>query len=197
MNDSPRWFDVIVALCLGVLTSPLWLAAALAVRLSSPGPILHRATRVGRGGGHFTLLKFRSMVVGAAAAGPGVTGRGDQRITPVGRWLRRTKVDELPQLLNVLRGEMAIVGPRPEDPRYVEWYTDEERALLGIRPGLTSPASVEFRDEESLLGGATDVEAAYRDLLHRKLAIELAYFGRRSLRGDLGVLAATLGAVLR
>jgi lipopolysaccharide/colanic/teichoic acid biosynthesis glycosyltransferase len=197
MTESNRAFDVIVAVVLGALTAPVWIAAAVAVRLSSPGPILHRASRVGRGGGTFTLLKFRSMVVGAAAAGPGVTGGGDPRITRVGRWLRRAKIDELPQLLNVLRGEMAIVGPRPEDPRYVEWYSEMERTLLEIRPGVTSPASVRFRDEESLLGGAPDVEAAYRDLLHRKLAIELAYFGQRNLRSDLGVLVSTAAAVLR
>ncbi len=124
----------------------------------------------------FELLKFRSMLVGAAASGPGITAHGDSRITSVGRVIRSTKLDELPQLVNVVRGEMSIVGPRPEDPRYVEWYTDAQREILRWRPGITSPASLTYRDEESVLAGAENLDAAYRVVMADKIAIDLAYF---------------------
>ncbi len=184
------------AACGLVATIPLWVPIAVAVRLSSPGPVLHRATRVGRGGEPFTLLKFRSMRVGPS--GPAVTGARDPRITAVGRVIRRTKLDELPQLLNVLRGDMSLVGPRPEDPRYVAHYAPDERVVLAVRPGITGAASVEYRDEEQILADADDVEAAYLSMvLPAKLAIELKYVGERSVRGDLALLWATAVAVVR
>ena len=191
-----RTLDVTVAVLGLALLWPVLVVVAIAVALSSPGPVLHRAQRVGRGGQPFTLYKFRTMVRDAAASGPGVTAGGDARITKVGRVLRRTKLDELPQLVNVLLGDMSLVGPRPEDERYVELYTPEQRRILDVRPGITSPASITYRDEEAVLRGADDLEAAYRELMAEKIRIDLAYLERRSVRSDLGVLWRTALAVV-
>jgi lipopolysaccharide/colanic/teichoic acid biosynthesis glycosyltransferase len=137
------------------------------------------------------------MVVGADRIGPGVTTAGDARITPIGRFLRRTKLDELPQLLNVLRGEMSLVGPRPEDPRYVRLYNDEQREVLHARPGITSPASVVYRHEEAALSG-TDWETTYiNQVMPDKLAIDLAYVRRAGVLQDIAVLWRTVRAVLK
>ena len=187
-----RIFDVVAAGAALLVLSPILALAAIAVKLSSPGPVLHRAERVGRGAELFTVLKFRTMRV-TTDVGAGITRSGDARITPVGRLLRRSKIDELPQLVNVLRGEMSLVGPRPEDPRYVNGYTEEQRGVLSVRPGITSPASVAFRHEEHLLGAASgDVATMYTEqILPRKLEIDLAYMRRRTFWSDLGVLIRT------
>ncbi|MEW5956397.1 MAG: sugar transferase, partial [Chloroflexota bacterium] len=170
-----RGFDIIAAGLGLIMLAPLFVIIALAIKLTSPGPVFYLAQRVGRYGRPFKLYKFRSMVVGADRQGPGITVNRDSRITPVGRFLRNFKLDELPQLLNVLWGEMSLVGPRPEDPRYVAWYTREQRQVLNVRPGLTSPASVYYREEETLLNG-DNWETIYRkQILPRKLAAELAY----------------------
>jgi lipopolysaccharide/colanic/teichoic acid biosynthesis glycosyltransferase len=196
--SAPRAFDIVVAAVAIVVTVPLWLTAAVANALFSRGPVLYRARRVGRGGNEFTLYKFRSMRKAAAAAGPRLSPLGDQRVTRVGRALRKTKIDELPQLFNVLRGEMSIVGPRPEDPAYVVRYTSEQRRLLEVRPGITSPASVQYRNEEALLAAAgDDLEAVYERILADKLAIELTYLERRSVRTDLQVLLETLRCLVK
>lgn len=191
-----RALDVTVAVLGLALLWPVLVVVAIAVAWSSPGPVLHRAQRVGRGGQPFTLFKFRTMVRDAAASGPGVTAGGDARITKVGRVLRRTKLDELPQLVNVLLGDMSLVGPRPEDERYVQFYTPEQRRILDVRPGITSPASITYRDEEAVLRGADDLEAAYRELMAEKIRIDLDYLQRRSVRSDLGVLWRTALAVV-
>lgn len=191
-----RALDVTTATVALAVLWPVMAIVAVAVRSSSPGPVLHRAERIGRDGQPFTLLKFRTMVVGAASAGPGVTAGGDPRITRVGRVLRRTKLDELPQLLNVLRGDMGLVGPRPEDARYVDTYTPEQREILSVRPGITSPASIRYRDEESVLRGADDIEAAYRELMADKITIDLDYIRSRSVGSDLGVIWRTARAVV-
>lgn len=190
-----RAVDVTAALIGLLVLWPVLAAAAIAVKLSSPGPVLHTAERVGCDGTPFTLWKFRTMVVGASTMGPGVTAGGDPRITKVGAVLRRSKLDELPQLVNVLRGDMGLVGPRPEDARYVALYTEPQRAILGVRPGITSPASITYRDEESVLRCAEDLEAAYRDLMAEKIEIDLAYLRTRTLRSDLSVLWRTVVAV--
>jgi lipopolysaccharide/colanic/teichoic acid biosynthesis glycosyltransferase len=190
-----RLLDVLGAALGLLLLSPLLLLVGLAVRLQDGGPALYRAVRVGRWGRHFRLLKFRTMVVDAAKRGPGITVARDPRITPLGIWLRRTKLDELPQLWNVLRGEMSLVGPRPEDPRYVALYTPEQREVLAYRPGITSPASLAFRQEESMLAGE-DWEKRYcAEIMPAKLAMDLGYLRRRTLLSDLQVIAATLSAV--
>jgi lipopolysaccharide/colanic/teichoic acid biosynthesis glycosyltransferase len=192
-----RRFDVIVS-ALGLLVlSPLLLVLALLVKLSSPGTVLYRATRVGLDGQPFRLLKFRSMVANAAQIGPAVTGAADSRITPIGRFLRRTKLDELPQLLNVLRGEMSLVGPRPEDPRYVALYTPEQRRVLSVRPGITSPASIAYRSEEAMLTG-DDWETHYiQHVMPAKLEIDLQYVERASLLYDLKLIFRTFISLFR
>jgi lipopolysaccharide/colanic/teichoic acid biosynthesis glycosyltransferase len=193
---AKRCFDIAVSVVLLVLMLPLMLMVALAVLALTGRPVLYRAERAGRDGRTFRLLKFRSMTAGTC--GPAVTGRADPRITPVGRVLRRTKLDELPQLLNVLRGEMSLVGPRPEDPRFVALYTPTEREVLAVRPGMTSPAAIRYRHEESMLNAAGEQrEAVYvEEFMRPKLALDLEYVRRRSLWLDLSVLCGTVGAVL-
>lgn len=157
---------------------------------------MYRAKRVGIRGAIFDLYKFRTMAPNADKMG-GITVLGDKRVTPIGRFLRKYKLDELPQLLNVLKGDMSFVGPRPEDPRYVERYTPEQREVLSVPPGITSPASLHFRNEEALLSGG-DWESKYiEQILPRKLAMELEYFPSRSLGGDVRIIIRTLGGILK
>jgi len=178
-----------------VLLSPLFAVLAVAVKASSPGPVFHRGERIGRGGKPFTLYKFRSMCVGDG--GPAITRAGDPRVTAVGRFLRRTKLDELPQLINIVTGDMSLVGPRPEAPRYVEMYDDEQRRILSVRPGITSPASLEYRSEEEQLVGP-DWERLYvGTIMPAKLRIDLEYLDRRTLASDLRVIARTIAALFR
>lgn len=193
---SRRALDLSISAVALAVMWPVLATCALAVKLSSPGAVLHRAERVGRGGAPFTLYKFRTMVVGAAAMGPGVTAGDDPRVTRIGRLLRKSKLDELPQLFNVVLGDMSLVGPRPEDARYVKCYTEAQREILAYRPGITSPASVRYRDEESLLSGAEDLDAAYLELMGHKIDIDLEYLRRRSSVGDLKVLASTARAIV-
>jgi len=190
-----RLFDVAVSAIALVVSSPLVVAAAVAVKVESPGPALYRGARVGRDGRQFHILKLRTMRVDPA--GPGVTAGDDPRITAVGRFLRRTKVDELPQLLNVLKGDMSLVGPRPEDPKYVARYTPEQRRVFSIRPGITGPTVLEFIDEEELLRGG-DAEARYlNEVMPRKLAVDLDYVRSASFVGDLRILGRTAVTVIR
>lgn len=192
-----RTFDVVASAIGLVVLSPVLLTLALLVKLSSPGPVFYRAVRVGRFGVPFRLFKFRSMVVNADQIGPAVTGAGDPRVTPVGRFLRRTKLDELPQLINVLRGEMSLVGPRPEDPRYVAIYTDEQRKILNVRPGITSLASVRYRNEEAVLAGADWEQHYIEHVLPDKLAVDLEYARSATLWTDVRVIFGTLRSLLR
>lgn len=190
-----RLFDI-AASGLGLLVlAPVLLAVALLVKLTSTGPVFYCAIRVGRYGRPFTLLKFRSMVVGADTQGPHITAVDDPRITRIGHFLRRTKLDELPQLINVLRGDMSIVGPRPEDPQFVALYTEEQRQVLSVRPGITSLASVKYRDEEAMLAGM-DVERYYVEcVLPAKLAIDLEYVRHGNLWRDVLIILMTLRAL--
>jgi lipopolysaccharide/colanic/teichoic acid biosynthesis glycosyltransferase len=189
-----RPFDVVVATVALAVTLPIWLPVAVAIRIESPGPVLYRARRMGRGGTPITVLKFRSMRV--SSGGPAITAGSDSRITRTGKLIRLTKVDELPQLINVIRGDMSLVGPRPEDSRYLDSYSPEQRRVLSIRPGITGAASVAYRHEESILAEAEDIEAAYRTtVLPAKLALELDYLDRRSLRTDVKWLMATVAAI--
>jgi lipopolysaccharide/colanic/teichoic acid biosynthesis glycosyltransferase len=192
-----RLVDVVAALAGLIVLSPLFLALAVAIKRDSPGPVFYKARRVGRNGREFLLYKFRSMVADADRRGPGITAEGDQRVTKTGRFLRRTKLDELPQLINVLRGDMSLVGPRPEDPRYVALYTPEQQAVLQVRPGITSAASLAYRHEEQLLSGP-DWEQVYRtEVMPSKLAIDLAYLSRRTLASDLQLVLQTVLAMFR
>lgn len=194
-----RTVDVLAASVGLVAASPLLLAVGLAVRLGSPGPALFRQERVGADGSPFTMLKFRTMKTDAEAAGPSVSGNDDPRVTRVGALLRRTKLDELPQLVNVLRGDMTLIGPRAEVPRYVEHYTAEERETLSVRPGLTGPGGIWFTVSQAAeLDGEADPEQVYVDRqLHEKLALDLDYLRSRTLPRDLRILAQTVGVAFR
>ena len=193
-----RAFDLLASAFALALIAPVLLAIGIAIKLDSPGPAFFRQERVGRFGRTFKIHKFRSMAVDAPARGPQLTVGNDARVTRVGGFLRRHKLDELPQLIDVLVGNMSIVGPRPEVPRYVALYSPEDRDLvLSVRPGITDRASIEFKDESQILGEGLDPEAAYRtDILPRKLAYYRAYVRGRSFGGDLAIVFATLRALL-
>jgi lipopolysaccharide/colanic/teichoic acid biosynthesis glycosyltransferase len=165
---------------------------ALAVRLSSRGPALFRQERLGRGGRRFRIWKLRTMRDGAAARGRAITVAGDARVTRLGALLRRTKLDELPQLVNVWLGDMSLVGPRPEVPEYRSCYAADD-PVLTVRPGITDPASIQLRDEEAVLARFADPERAYREvLLPFKLELGREYVARQSLGGDLKLIWQTL-----
>lgn len=186
----PRALEAPLAALGLIATAPIVALAALAVVATSPGPAFFRQERIGRGGRRFELIKLRSMRL---ADGATVTAKGDSRITAVGRLLRRSKLDELPELWNVLRGDLALVGPRPEVPGFVDAESDAWRQVLAVRPGLTHPVTLRLRDEETLLAASPDPARLYRErLLPWKLAGYLAYEATRTPGRDLGVLAATL-----
>ena len=188
---AKRTLDLIVSLAGLALIWPLLVALALWVKLDSRGPVLYRGTRVGQRARPFYMYKFRTMVLGAESQGPAVTYRDDPRITKVGRFLRRTKLDELPQLFNVLKGEMSLVGPRPEDPKYVALYTEEQRQVLDVKPGITGPTQLEYRDEASLLEGSSVDEEYVSRFMPEKLKLDLEYVRTRSLMLDLKILWRT------
>lgn len=193
---AKRVFDLLTAGVLLLLLAPLLALLALVVKLDSPGPVLFRQERVGRHGKPFRIHKLRTMVHGAG--GPAITVGDDARITRAGRWLRRTRLDELPQLVDVLKGDMSLVGPRPEVPRYVALYPPalRERALA-VRPGLTDPSSLAFIDEGERLARAADPEREYVEvILPAKLQAAADYAERATLWTDLQVLLRTLRALL-
>jgi lipopolysaccharide/colanic/teichoic acid biosynthesis glycosyltransferase len=193
-----RLFDVVCAAVALIATAPLIGLAAIGIKLSDPGPVFFRARRLGYLGREFTMFKLRTMRHSAnGTGGPLITGHQDDRISPFGRILRRTKIDELPQLFNVLRGDMAIVGPRPEDPAIVrQHYSSTDLETLGVRPGLASPGSLyQFTSGEKLLH-ADDPEAHYVDkLLKTKLALDRVYIRHASLRRDFEIIGRTLWTI--
>jgi lipopolysaccharide/colanic/teichoic acid biosynthesis glycosyltransferase len=191
---AKRAFDLLVAAAALLLLAPLLAAIALWIKLDSPGPVLFRQQRVGRHGRPFAIHKFRTMVADAPQRGPPLTIGNDPRITRAGAFLRHSKLDELPQLIDVLAGHMSLVGPRPELPAYVARYPAELRdKVLAVRPGITDPASLEFADESALLARAADPEREYVDvLLPRKLHAAAAYAEHANLATDLRVIGGTL-----
>ncbi|MGC6533428.1 MAG: sugar transferase [Flavobacteriales bacterium] len=192
-----RAFDLIVALLAVLVLLPLLVILALAVALTSPGGAFFAQTRVGRGGREFRLLKFRSMRPGSEAKGQLTVGGRDPRITAVGHFLRKTKLDELPQLINVLKGEMSLVGPRPEVPKYVALYTPEQRKVLDVRPGLTDYASLEYFEENALLGASENPEETYiQEVMPAKLALNAKYIQDMGLGTDLKILLRTAGRIV-
>lgn len=192
-----RTFDIIVSLILLCLLSPLLLIIVVAVALTSPGGPFFRQVRIGMAGREFALLKFRSMRPGSEAQGQLTIGGRDPRVTTVGYWLRKTKLDELPQLINVLLGHMSLVGPRPEVPRYVKLYTAQQREVLRVRPGITGMASIDYIDENEMLARAADPEKTYiEQVMPAKLALDLRYVHEQSMALDLRILGATAGKVL-
>ncbi|HLU59354.1 MAG TPA: sugar transferase [Pseudonocardia sp.] len=195
-SRAKRFVDVALSLVALVVFLPFFVVVP-AVLLATSGEVIYRAKRVGLGGEIFTMFKFTTMAPGDG--GPRLTRAGDPRITPFGRWLRSTKLNELPQLVNVLKGEMSLVGPRPEDPRYAAFYTAEQRKVLSVRPGLVSLAFLRFGDEEAYIERVDpdDIEAFYlNELLPEKLAIELGYVENWSLRDDFRILARTAKGLL-
>jgi lipopolysaccharide/colanic/teichoic acid biosynthesis glycosyltransferase len=192
-----RAFDVVVSLAAIIVLIPVLLAIAVAVKLDSPGPVLYRQERVGRNG-RFRLLKFRTMVVGADRLAPNVSAASDPRVTPLGRFLRRWYLDEFPQLLNVLRGDMSLVGPRPETPEFVALLTPEERRVLTVRPGLAGPSTLAFMDEADLLAEAADPVSHYvTAILHDRARVDLSYLEHRSILYDIRLLCAQVLAIAR
>lgn len=188
-----RAFDVTVA-CIGLLLlSPIMLVVALWIRRDSPGPVFYRGRRAGRGGIPFYMLKFRSMVVGADRIGKPNQSGNDSRVTRCGRLLRKYKLDEIPQLINVVRGDMSLVGPRPEFVDKVEKYNWRERQILALRPGMTDWASLWNSNEGGVLAGAPDPDDAYEKVIRPgKLKLQLYYLENHSFTADLKVIAATL-----
>jgi len=197
-NGIKRAFDVVASILGIILLSPFFLPVAILLRREGPGPIFYRGTRMGRNGKPFGIIKFRTMYERPESyRGPRVTAKGDGRITPLGKWLRDTKLNELPQLWNVLKGEMSLVGPRPEDPEIEKtWPLEVRNEILSVRPGITSPASVLYRDEESLLPADGVMEVYFRDILPDKLRLDRLYVRNYSFLGDLDILLWTFMSLL-
>lgn len=193
-----RLLDVVLAAVALVAAAPLLAVAAVGIRLASPGPVLHRARRTGKAGVPFTMYKLRTMHVARGAPGSTITAQDDPRVFRFGAWLRRAKVDELPQLVNILRGEMSIVGPRPEHPHIVErYYTPAHVATLAVRPGLTSPGTLyDYTHGEDLVGPTHPERAYVERLLPLRLALDLVYLRCRSLGYDVALIARTIALIV-
>jgi lipopolysaccharide/colanic/teichoic acid biosynthesis glycosyltransferase len=192
-----RGFDFLVALTALLVLSPILLAVALIIKVGSPGPVFYRGVRVGLCGLPFRIYKFRTMVINAENLGGSATAEDDPRITPIGKFLRRHKLDELPQFLNVLVGNMSLVGPRPEVQKYVDMYTEEECAILHFRPGITDWASIWNSNEAAVLEGSKDPEETYEELIRpTKLALQLFYARNHSLGTDVRILFHTFCKLL-
>lgn len=187
-----RTLDIIVSVVTLVILSPLFLCISLTVLVTMGWPIFFHQTRIGKDSKAFKIIKFRTMVNKADKLGLPITTDEDPRITPVGRFLRKTKLDELPQFLNVLWGHMSLVGPRPEVPRYVRMYSRKQMRVLSVKPGLTDPATIAFRNEESILARYDDPEKAYvEEIMPEKLRLNLAYIEKASFFGDVTLLFRT------
>lgn len=192
-----RTFDFLVALGGTIVLLPIFAVIALWIELDSPGSILFAQTRIGKWGRPFKIYKFRTMVTNAETLGKQITTAGDSRITRSGQFLRKYKLDELPQLLNVLKGDMSLVGPRPEVPRYVDLYTIEQRRVLNVRPGITDLASLEFRNENDILARVENPEDVYiQDIMPRKLNLNLQYIACSSFFFDINLVFKTFVRVV-
>ena len=192
-----RAFDAVASSVGLLLICPFYPLVALAIKLDSPGPVFFTQARVGLNGSSFQFIKLRTMVQDAEGQSP-ITMKGDPRLTRVGQWLRRRKLDELPSLFNVLRGDMSIVGPRPELRRYVSRYTPEQQRMLAVRPGLTDLGTLSFDNEAELLGDANRLEAVYLEqILPEKIRLNLEYVDKRSFLFDLRIIFATLFLIVR
>ena len=192
-----RCFDLFSSFFGILLLSPIFLIVAIAIKCSSKGPVLFKQERVGKGGTTFKIMKFRSMIVDAEAKGMQITTDGDNRITKVGKFIRKTKIDELPQLFNVFIGQMSFVGPRPEVPKYVAMYNEEQRQVLSVKPGITDLASIEFRNENDLLDGDDDPETKYiQEIMPAKLELNIKYISKAGFFYDIGLIFKTIGKVI-
>jgi lipopolysaccharide/colanic/teichoic acid biosynthesis glycosyltransferase len=195
VNYGKRVFDILAATTGLILLSPVLAITACCIKLTSRGPVFYRQVRIGQGARPFQILKFRSMTSQTSNGDLKITVAGDSRVTPVGKFLRSYKVDELPQLWNVIRGDMSLVGPRPEVPVYVEEYTPEQRIVLSARPGITDPASLAYRHEEEILARQADPEQFYRTtILPDKLARNRAYLEKITLQNDIRIIVKTISS---
>ena len=194
---AKRAMDIVISAAALCVLWPVLLLIALAIVIDDPGPVFYRQVRVGRGGRPFRIFKFRTMVVDAEKKGLSITVGKDSRITRVGAFLRKTKLDELAQLLNVLAGQMSFVGPRPEVPRYVELYTPYQRQVLLVRPGITDYASIAYRNENELLAGADDPEKMYIEtVMPDKIELNMKYLREISPLADIRLMIKTVIAVI-
>ncbi|MGB9430432.1 MAG: sugar transferase [Gammaproteobacteria bacterium] len=197
MSVSKRSFDILIATFGVILCIPVFLVVAATAKLKDRGPVFFRQERIGLGGRPFHMWKFRSMVQDAAMLGGQLTVEGDPRITRIGGMLRKYKLDELPQLLNVLIGHMSLVGPRPEVAKYVALYNAEQRKVLDLMPGITDPASIAYRDESRLLSKSPDPERLYMEIIMpEKIRINLEYAQHATLWSDMRVMLLTLRKLL-
>jgi len=193
-----RLFDIIASGLGLIALSPLFAVLAIWIKADSKGPVFYRQTRVGRGNKDFRLFKFRSMRPDSDKLGLITVGGHDPRVTRSGYYIRKYKLDEFPQLINVFRGDMSLVGPRPEVRKYVDMYTPEQMRVLNVRPGITSMASIRYRNENEILAEADDPDKAYVEMvMPDKLAIDLQYVGRANLWTDIGLIFETLGAIIK
>lgn len=193
-----RFLDIVFSLLVLLVGLPFGLVIALLIVVDSRGPVFYRQSRVGRNNVDFQLFKFRTMCVGADRGSLITVGDDDVRITKVGAFLRKYKIDEFPQFLNILRGEMSVVGPRPEVRKYVEMYTPEQMRVLSVRPGLTDYASIRYVDENALLAKSENPEKTYiEEIMPDKLKLNLQYIDERSLWVDARIVLKTLGAIVR
>ena len=193
-----RLFDIIASGLGLLILSPLFLVVAVWVKLDSPGPVFYKQIRVGRNNKDFFLYKFRSMRVGSDKKGLITVGGHDPRVTRSGYYIRKYKLDEFPQLINVFKGDMSLVGPRPEVRKYVDLYTPEQMHVLDVRPGITDLASIRYRNENELLEHASDPEQYYRDVVMQdKLRINLEYVRNHSFLGDIRLIFNTFIAILK
>lgn len=192
-----RLFDIISSGCGLIVLSPIFIVIAIWVKLDSKGPVFYRQIRVGKDNKDFRLFKFRSMKIGADRQGLITVGGRDPRVTRSGYYIRKYKLDELPQLINVFIGDMSVVGPRPEVRKYVDLYTPEQMRVLSVRPGITDLASIRYRNENELLETVDEPETYYREVIMQdKLKINLEYVDNRSFWGDIKLIFATLYAVV-
>lgn len=192
-----RLFDILISFTALIVLSSVMLVLVVLMKMDSEGPVLYRGIRAGKDGKPFKMLKFRTMVVNAERIGGPSTSEDDPRVTKIGKRLRRYKIDELPQLINVLKGEMSFVGPRPEVPHYVNMFTDEEKAILSVRPGITDWASIWNSDEGAVLAGSPDPEKAYMEMIRpEKIRLQLKYVRERSFFVDLKIIFKTLRTII-
>lgn len=193
-----RLCDIIFSVISLIIMSPLLIFSALVIKLDSKGPVFYRGIRIGRYRKPFKIFKFRTMVVNAEKLGGPSTADDDPRITKIGRFLRKYKLDELPQLINVLKGEMSVVGPRPEVPMEVETYNNKEKKVLNVKPGITDYASLTFHNEGEILKGSTDPHQAYRKKIRpEKLKLALKYVEKQSFWVDLKIIFETIKALVK
>jgi lipopolysaccharide/colanic/teichoic acid biosynthesis glycosyltransferase len=192
------FFDFITSFISLLFVSPILILVAIIIKISSSGPVFYKQVRVGRNNKDFKIFKFRTMHVNADKMGLITVGVRDPRVTSIGYYLRKSKLDELPQLINVLKGDMSFVGPRPEVRQYVNLYSESQKKVLNVKPGITDMASIEFRNENEILSEQEDPNQYYIDnIMPKKLEINLKYIAQRDLLKDLGVIIKTFGAILR